>query len=125
MNFPEINNLAPLKFTPVYQERIWGGTLMNELLSRETPAGVKTGEAWEISDRPGAESIGAFLYLIYFARNSMNACLFSWAVVVGRPRSSLAPMAHLTSMRLSSFLARASARAASSASKLSTDTALG
>ena len=57
MNFPEINNLAPLKFTPVYQERIWGGTLMNELLSRETPAGVKTGEAWEISDRPGAESI--------------------------------------------------------------------
>ena len=57
MNFPEINNLAPLKFTPVYQERIWGGTLMNELLARETPAGVKTGEAWEISDRPGAESI--------------------------------------------------------------------
>ena len=57
MNFPEINNLAPLKFTPVYQERIWGGTLMNELLSRETPAGVKTGEAWEISDRQGAESI--------------------------------------------------------------------
>lgn len=57
MNFPEINNLAPLKFTPVYQERIWGGTLMNELLSRETPASVKTGEAWEISDRPGAESI--------------------------------------------------------------------
>ena len=57
MNFPEINNLAPLKFTPVYQERIWGGTLMNELLFRETPAGVKTGEAWEISDRPGAESI--------------------------------------------------------------------
>ena len=57
MNFPEINNLAPLKFTPVYQERIWGGTLMSELLKRETPAGIKTGEAWEISDRPGAESV--------------------------------------------------------------------
>ena len=57
MNFPEITSLAPLKFTPVYQERIWGGTLMSELLKRETPAGVKTGEAWEISDRPGAESV--------------------------------------------------------------------
>ncbi|MBE6384373.1 MAG: mannose-6-phosphate isomerase [Lentisphaerae bacterium] len=59
MNFPEINNLAPLKFIPVYQERIWGGTLMSELLKRETPAGIKTGEAWEISDRPGAESVVA------------------------------------------------------------------
>ena len=45
-SFPEITALSPLKFTPVYQERPWGGTLMSELLHRETPEGVKTGEAW-------------------------------------------------------------------------------
>ena len=54
--FPEITNLAPLKFTPIYKERPWGGTLLGELLKRETPADVKTGEAWELSDREGADS---------------------------------------------------------------------
>ncbi|MBQ9754434.1 MAG: class I mannose-6-phosphate isomerase [Lentisphaeria bacterium] len=55
-SFPEITALSPLKFTPVYQERPWGGTLMSELLHRETPEGVKTGEAWELSDRAGADT---------------------------------------------------------------------
>ena len=55
--FPEISALAPLKFVPIYMERPWGGTLLGELLKRETPAGVKTGEAWEISDREGADSV--------------------------------------------------------------------
>ena len=50
-SFPEISSLPPLKFTPVYKERPWGGTLMNELLNRVTPEGVKTGEAWDLSDR--------------------------------------------------------------------------
>ena len=55
-SFPEINAIAPLKFTPIYQERPWGGTLMSELLKRETPVDLKIGEAWELSDRPGADS---------------------------------------------------------------------
>ena len=55
-SFPEINTVAPFKFTPVYQERPWGGTLMSELLKRETPSDLKIGEAWELSDRPGADS---------------------------------------------------------------------
>lgn len=54
--FPEITAVAPLKFTPIYQERPWGGTLMNELLKRETPSELIIGEAWELSDRPGADS---------------------------------------------------------------------
>ena len=54
--FPEISALAPLKFRPVYMERPWGGTLLAELLKRETPQGVQIGEAWEISDREGADS---------------------------------------------------------------------
>jgi mannose-6-phosphate isomerase len=54
--FPEMGMFPPLKFIPVYQERIWGGTLMSELLGREMPSDRKIGEAWEISDRKGAES---------------------------------------------------------------------
>ena len=55
-SFPEISALPPLKFTPVYKERPWGGTLMSELLGRVTPEGVRTGEAWELSDREGADT---------------------------------------------------------------------
>ena len=54
--FPEITALAPLKFVPAYKERPWGGTLMGELLNRVTPQDVKIGEAWELSDRPEADT---------------------------------------------------------------------
>lgn len=54
--FPEITALAPLKFVPAYKERPWGGTLMGELLKRVTPEDVKIGEAWELSDRPDADT---------------------------------------------------------------------
>ncbi len=55
-SFPEITALPPLKFVPVYKERPWGGTLMGELLNRSTPENVKIGEAWELSDREGADT---------------------------------------------------------------------
>jgi mannose-6-phosphate isomerase len=57
--FPETGTFPPLKFIPAYQERIWGGTLMSELLKRRLPSDVRIGEAWEISDRNGAESVVA------------------------------------------------------------------
>ena len=47
----------------------------------------------------------------------MKFSLFSSAVVVGRPRSSLAPIAHFTSIRNSSSAAFASASALSKLSK--------
>ena len=53
---------------------------------------------------------------------SMKLTLFSRAVVVGLPRSSLAPIEHLTSIRLNSFLFFASASSLSKASKESTET---
>lgn len=56
--FIEAEKLYPLKFRPVYVERIWGGSLMTEVLDRELPEHSQPiGESWEISDRPGAESI--------------------------------------------------------------------
>jgi len=56
---------------------------------------------------------------------SIKLCLFSRLVVVGLPRSSLAPMEHFASIKLSSFLLPACSSSLSRSSKLSTLTALG
>lgn len=42
--------LYPIKFTPVYKSKIWGGSKLNEIYSRQIPA-TDIGEAWEISCR--------------------------------------------------------------------------
>ena len=49
--------LYPLKFAPIYQERIWGGNQMTEVLKRELPEhSSPIGEAWELCDRDGIQS---------------------------------------------------------------------
>lgn len=56
--WPDAAQLYPLIFEPVYQERIWGGTLMKEVLGRELPEGAQPiGEAWEVTDREDAVSV--------------------------------------------------------------------
>lgn len=56
--FLDKSKLYPLKFEPIYQERIWGGTLMTDILQREVPAGNEPiGESWELSDRAEAMSV--------------------------------------------------------------------
>jgi mannose-6-phosphate isomerase len=42
----------PLKFGPIYKERIWGGRLLREVFGRETPKGKRIGESWELADLP-------------------------------------------------------------------------
>ena len=55
--WPDAEELYPLVFRPIYKERIWGGTLMREVLGRELPATeTPIGESWEVSDRPEADS---------------------------------------------------------------------
>ncbi len=51
-SFPEAEELYPLKFIPLYQERIWGGDQLSSLPGRKLPENGKIGESWEISDRP-------------------------------------------------------------------------
>lgn len=52
MNFIAPEALYPLKFAPVYMERVWGGTLLAEHLQRELPqSSVPIGESWELCDR--------------------------------------------------------------------------
>lgn len=48
--------LYPLKFIPIYKERIWGGNKLGSILGKEIPKG-SIGESWELSDVEGDTSI--------------------------------------------------------------------
>lgn len=49
--------LYPLVFQPIFKERVWGGRELERLFNKQLPAGKPIGESWEISDRPGDESV--------------------------------------------------------------------
>lgn len=46
-----------LRFTPLYQERVWGGRALEAALQRALPGEGPIGESWEIVDRPEAQSV--------------------------------------------------------------------
>ena len=48
----ELTGQGPLRFKPLYMERVWGGTGLNTHLDRELPSGNPIGESWEVVDRP-------------------------------------------------------------------------
>jgi len=45
--------LYPLKFRPIFKERVWGGRNLERLYAKGLPEQTLIGESWEISDRPG------------------------------------------------------------------------
>ncbi|MBA7677435.1 Mannose-6-phosphate isomerase ManA [subsurface metagenome] len=47
----------PLKFRPIYKQRIWGGQKLRELFGKDIPAGEKIGESWELADLPDDKSV--------------------------------------------------------------------
>lgn len=47
---------APLAFAPLLMERVWGGRRL-EGFGKTLPAGAPIGEAWELVDRPEAQSV--------------------------------------------------------------------
>ncbi|HXG49488.1 MAG TPA: type I phosphomannose isomerase catalytic subunit [Methylomirabilota bacterium] len=49
--------LPPLIFQPLFKERVWGGRNIERLYGKPLPPGRPIGESWEISDRPGDESV--------------------------------------------------------------------
>ena len=49
----------PILFTPITQERVWGGRDLERKLGRTLPPGKVIGESWEIVDRPEAQSVVA------------------------------------------------------------------
>lgn len=48
--------LYPLKFKPIFKERIWGGRRLADLFDKDLPADVKIGESWELADLPEDKS---------------------------------------------------------------------
>ena len=48
--------MYPLKFTPIYKERIWGGINLRKVFGRHLP-GDCIGESWEISGHDSGSSI--------------------------------------------------------------------
>jgi mannose-6-phosphate isomerase len=46
-----------LRLRPLYQERVWGGRILESTLGRKLPADRPIGESWEIVDRPEAQSV--------------------------------------------------------------------
>lgn len=49
--------LYPLKFEPLYKDRIWGGTKIKTELNKKYDSSVQCGESWEISCLPEDQSI--------------------------------------------------------------------
>jgi mannose-6-phosphate isomerase len=46
----------PLKFRPIFKQRIWGGRKLGEYFGKDLPAGEKIGESWELADLPEDKS---------------------------------------------------------------------
>ncbi|HEU5397581.1 MAG TPA: type I phosphomannose isomerase catalytic subunit, partial [Verrucomicrobiae bacterium] len=51
--------LYPFTFHPIFKERIWGGRELEKIYGKKLPPNQSIGESWEISDRPGDESVVA------------------------------------------------------------------
>lgn len=49
--------LYPLKFKPIYKERIWGGRKIETAFGKKLPEGEKIGESWELSGVDGDVSV--------------------------------------------------------------------
>jgi mannose-6-phosphate isomerase len=51
-----MNNLYPLRFIPIFKERIWGGNKLKQVLGKDIQTDL-IGESWELSDVEGDVSI--------------------------------------------------------------------
>jgi mannose-6-phosphate isomerase len=52
-----MNELYPLKFEPVFKEKIWGGKRLKEVLGKNVGTLNKVGESWELSAFDGSVSV--------------------------------------------------------------------
>ena len=52
-----MNELYPLKFEPVFKEKIWGGKRLKEVLGKDVGTLDKVGESWELSAYDGSVSV--------------------------------------------------------------------
>jgi mannose-6-phosphate isomerase len=50
-------DLYPLKFKPIFKQRIWGGQKLREVFNKDLPPFEKIGESWELADLPEDKSV--------------------------------------------------------------------
>lgn len=50
---------AAITFTPLFKERVWGGRGLQATFGKPLPEDAVIGEAWEVVDRPEAQSVVA------------------------------------------------------------------
>jgi mannose-6-phosphate isomerase len=46
----------PLKFTPIFKQRIWGGQKLRQYFGKDIPVDERIGESWELADLPEDKS---------------------------------------------------------------------
>ena len=49
-------NIYPLKFEPIFKERIWGGQNLKSYFGKNIEQDIKIGESWELADLPNDKS---------------------------------------------------------------------
>ena len=52
-----MKELYPLKFSPIFKEKIWGGRKLKDILNKDIPENKNIGESWEISGIEDGNSI--------------------------------------------------------------------
>lgn len=64
-----MEGLYPLKFTPIYKDKIWGGNKIKSVLNKDFGSLPNCGESWELSGVEGNVSVASNGYL---AGNSLE-----------------------------------------------------
>lgn len=54
---PTFHMKSLLRFNPIYQDRVWGGRVLESAFNRTLPREGPIGESWEVVDRPDAQSV--------------------------------------------------------------------
>ncbi|HPF53005.1 MAG TPA: mannose-6-phosphate isomerase, partial [Draconibacterium sp.] len=64
-----MSELYPIKFTPIYHEKIWGGQGIRTILNKDFGSLANCGESWELSGVEGNISVVSNGFL---AGNDLN-----------------------------------------------------
>jgi mannose-6-phosphate isomerase len=70
----------PLKFKPIYKQRIWGGQKLRDVFGKDIPAGEKIGESWEIADLPEDKSAKRMADKSVIANGELAGQTLGWAI---------------------------------------------
>ena len=52
-----MDHAEPLRFEPLFMERVWGGRRLETLFGKRLPPSARIGESWELVDREDAQSV--------------------------------------------------------------------